>query len=66
MLDRLRSHSFSYQAPVLVCLLAILLLLVLPTGFEGALIHQEAERCTARVLDYRRLRHHRHRPGPLW
>ena len=26
MLDRLRSHSFSYQAPVLVCLLAILLL----------------------------------------
>ena len=51
MLDRLRSHSFSYQAPVLVCLLAILLLLVLPTGFEGALIHQEAERCTARVLE---------------
>ena len=50
MLDRLRSHSFSYQAPVLVCLLAILLLLVLPTGFEGALIYQEAERCTARVL----------------
>ena len=40
MLDRLRSHSFSYQAPVLVCLLAILLLLVLPTGFEGALIYQ--------------------------
>ena len=29
MLDRLRSHSFSYQAPVLVCLLAILLLLAL-------------------------------------
>ena len=51
MLDRLRSHSFSYQAPVLVCLLAILLLLVLPTGFEGALIYQEAERCTARVLE---------------
>ena len=51
MLDRLRSHSFSYQAPVLVCLLAILLLLVLPTGFEGALIYQEAERCSARVVE---------------
>ena len=33
-----------------VCLLAILILLFLPTGFEGALVYQEAERCTARVL----------------
>ena len=33
-----------------VCLLAILILLFLPTGFEGALVYQEAERCSARVL----------------
>ena len=32
MLDRLRSPSFSYHAPVMVCLLPILLLLLLPTG----------------------------------
>ena len=35
---------------VVVGLLAILILLLLPTGFEGALVYQEAERCTARVL----------------
>lgn len=39
-----------YHAPVLVCLLAILLLLVLPTGYEGALLYQGADRCSARVL----------------
>ena len=38
------------SAPVLACLVMILLLLALPTGFEGALNSQEAERCTARVL----------------
>ena len=40
-----------YNAPVLVCLAAIALLLVLPTGYEGALLYQEAERCTALVVD---------------
>ena len=38
-------------APVLVCLALIALLLVLPTGFEDALLYQEAERCTALVLE---------------
>lgn len=38
------------SAPVLACLVMILLLLALPTGFEGALNYQEAERCSARVL----------------
>ena len=46
----LTPEALRYQAPVLVCLLAILVLLLLPTGFEGALVYQEAERCTARVL----------------
>ncbi len=40
-----------YNAPVLVCLAVIALLLVLPTGYEGALLYQEAERCTALVVD---------------
>ena len=39
-----------YNAPVLVCLAVIALLLVLPTGYEGALLYQEAERCTALVV----------------
>ena len=40
-----------YHAPVLVCLAAIVILLLLPTGFEGALLYPEAERCSARVLE---------------
>lgn len=43
--------TLRYNAPVLVCLLAIVLLLVLPTGYEGALLYQEAERCTALVVE---------------
>ena len=39
-----------YYAPVVVCLVLIALLLALPTGFEGALIYQGADRCAARVL----------------
>ena len=46
----LKKPDWNYYAPVLVCLLAIVILLFLPTGFEGALIYQDAERCTARVL----------------
>ena len=38
------------NAPVLVCLAMILILLALPTGFEGAVNYQEAERCSALVL----------------
>ena len=38
------------NAPVLVCLAMILILLALPTGFEGALNYQGAERCSALVL----------------
>ena len=43
--DRLR-----YHAPVLVCLLLVLLLVLLPTGFEDAVIYKGADRCAARVL----------------
>lgn len=50
MLSRIH-RNLRYQAPLLVCLLAIFVLWLLPTGFEGALLYQEAERCTARVLE---------------
>ena len=50
MKPSLSPETVRYHAPVLVCLAAILLLLLLPTGFEGALVYQEAERCSARVL----------------
>ena len=39
-----------YYAPLLLCLVLIAVLLVLPTGFEGALQYQQADRCAARVL----------------
>lgn len=50
MLRSIKPEILRYHAPVAVCLLAILILLFLPTGFEGALVYQEAERCTARVV----------------
>lgn len=46
----LSSGWLRYNAPVLVCLLAVILLLLLPTGYEGALLYQDAERCSARVV----------------
>ena len=46
----LSSGRLRYNAPVLVCLLAVILLLLLPTGYEGALLYQDAERCSARVI----------------
>ena len=51
MLNKLKSKPLRYHMPVLVCLLAIVILLFLPTGYEDALNYQEAERCTARVLE---------------
>lgn len=39
-----------YQAPVWVCLLMILILLLLPTGFENNLVFQESDIQHARVL----------------
>ena len=51
MNKHLTPQALHYHAPVLVCLLAVVILLLLPTGFEGALVYQEAERCTARVLE---------------
>ena len=38
-----------YYAPLAICLVLILFLFLLPTGFEGALQYQQADRCTALV-----------------
>lgn len=42
--------KFRYYAPVGVCLLLILVLLLLPTGYEDAIQYKEAERCIAKVI----------------
>ncbi len=44
------SARLRYYAPLILCLILIVILLVIPTGFEGALQYQEADRCIARVL----------------
>lgn len=43
--------KFRYYAPIAVCLVAILILFFIPTGFEGAALYKEAERCSATVID---------------
>ena len=45
-----RSTRLRYHAPVMLCAALIAVLLLLPTGFEGAVQYQEADRCPARVL----------------
>ena len=46
----MEKEKLRYHAPVVVCLLLIVLLLTVPTGFEDAVQYQEAERCIAEVL----------------
>lgn len=41
--------KISYHAPLLVCILLIVILLLLPTGYEDAVQYQSAERCVAEV-----------------
>ena len=50
MLHKLQPKTIRYLAPLLVCLAAIVGLLLIPTGYEGALLYQEAERCRAKVI----------------
>ncbi len=42
-------EKLQYRAPVIVCLLLIVVFLLLPTGYENAVQYQEAQRCAARV-----------------
>lgn len=45
----MKKEKLRYYAPVVVCLFLIVFLLLLPTGYEGAVQYQEAERCIAEV-----------------
>ena len=45
-----RREKRSYGAPVWLCLVLIAVLLLLSTGYEGALQYQTAERCVAEVV----------------
>ena len=45
----MKKEELRYYAPVVVCLLLIAFLIVLPTGYEGAIQYKEAERCVAEV-----------------
>lgn len=45
----MKKENLRCYAPVAVCLLLIAILLLLPTGYEGAVQYKEAERCVAKV-----------------
>ena len=51
MRKQISTEVLRHWAPVAVCLLMILVLLAVPTGYEGAVLYQEAERCSALVLE---------------
>ena len=40
----------NYHAPVLISILLCILLIIIPTGYEGAIIYQGTDRCAARVI----------------
>lgn len=44
-------EKIRYHAPVVVCVLLIIVLLLLPTGYEDSLQYQTAERCIAEVIE---------------
>ena len=47
----MRREKLRYYAPVFVCVLLIVALALLPTGYEGALQYTHAERCRAEVVE---------------
>jgi uncharacterized membrane protein len=42
--------NLSHNIPVILSSLLIIILILIPTGYEGALVYQGAQRCSARVL----------------
>lgn len=42
--------NWQYQLPVVVCIFIVIVLLLIPTGFEGAASYVGTERCRAQVL----------------
>lgn len=49
-MKRLKNEKIRYYAPVLFVAIAIILLLMIPTGFENKIIYQSTERVSARVI----------------
>ena len=47
---KISRESVCYQMPVIFCLALVVLLLILPTGFEDAVIYKGTERCAAEVV----------------
>ncbi|MDO4741135.1 MAG: YibE/F family protein, partial [Eubacteriales bacterium] len=45
------NSKIRHYAPTAVCIALIALLLLLPTGFEGAAQYQDAERCVVRIVE---------------
>ncbi|HEX3023273.1 MAG TPA: YibE/F family protein, partial [Lachnospiraceae bacterium] len=43
-------NNVAYYMPVIVCLIAIIILLLIPTGHEGAIIYKGTDRCSAKVI----------------
>lgn len=43
--------KMKYHAPMVVCVIVIIALLLMPTGFEETVQYQEADRCVAQVLE---------------
>lgn len=46
----LRIKNWNYYAPVVLCIVLIGILLMIPTGYEGAIIYQGAEQCKVEVI----------------
>ncbi|MGN1305104.1 MAG: YibE/F family protein, partial [Oscillospiraceae bacterium] len=44
------SEKIRYNAPVFAAILLIILLLLIPTGFEGAATYTGSDRCAAKVI----------------
>lgn len=49
-MKKINAEKIRYYSPVLVTMIAIIILLFIPTGFENKLIYQGTERVSARVL----------------
>lgn len=48
-MKRIFTEKFCYQLPVLFCIAVLAVLLILPTGYEDAVIYKGTERCKAKV-----------------
>ncbi len=44
------NEKLKYHMPVIVCVILFIVLLIMPTGYEGAVIYKGTDRCAARVL----------------